>query len=415
MELEKRKIYFSYYLFLLFLFGLFFLWFKHDAGSDSSISEWLINYQGGFTRRGLAGDIAFNIAQFFNADLRDVIFIFQSLIYFIFVYLIYNFFKEINFNYIFSLAIFTPIFILYPIAEIEVLGRKETFVFVFFILFLNICSFRFNKNYSLGFVFFLLPVICLIWEPVAFFLPFIAAALYLRLRDEKKILNFLYIFISFVPSFIIFYLIIKFPISDIGHTKMVLSLEENFNQNCYMSCALLKSRAGVIKQFTDNIQAYYWPDGSFRESVFVRYFLIMLIGFGPLWVLSFFSKLKKKIKIFNKNFTSLFPILLILISPVLVLFAMGYDWGRWVNITYTFSVLFYFYLAKNDLIKIDLKSIDIFLKKQNKKIIVLFFIIFSFGWNPKTVVTGDVASFPGYRIPVKIVKFTIWRINQLNN
>ena len=203
--------------------------------------------------------------------------------------------------------------------------------------------------------------------------------------------------------------------ADIEHTKMVLSLEENFNQNCYMSCALLKSRAGVKKQFTDNIQAYYWPDGSFRESVFVRYFLIMLVGFGPLWVLSFFSKLKKKIKIFNKNFTSLFPILLILTSPVLVLFAMGYVWGRWVNISYTFSVLFYFYLAKNDLIKIDLKSIDIFLKKQNKKIIVLFFIIFSFGWNPKTVVTGDVASFPGYRIPVKIVKFTIWRINKLNN
>ena len=84
MELEKRKIYFSYYLFLLFLFGLFFLWFKHDAGSDSSISEWLINYQGGFTRRGLAGDIAFNIAQFFNADLRDVIFIIDIFYFYLF-------------------------------------------------------------------------------------------------------------------------------------------------------------------------------------------------------------------------------------------------------------------------------------------------------------------------------------------
>ena len=105
------------------------------------------------------------------------------------------------------------------------------------------------------------------------------------------------------------------------------------------------------------------------------------------------------------------PILLILISPVLVLFAAGYDWGRWVNISYTFSVLFYFYLVKNNLIKIDLKKIDKFLKKQNKKIVILFFIIFAFGWNPKTVVTGDIASFPGYRIPVKIVKFTIWKIN----
>ena len=411
MELEKRKVYFSYYLLFLFLSGVFFLWFKHTAGSDSSISEWLINYQGGFTRRGLVGDIAFNVANFLNLDLRDTIFVFQSLIYFIFIYLIFDFFKEINFSYIFCLAIFTPIFILYPIAEIEVLGRKETFVFVFFILLLNISSFRFNENYSLRFVFFILPVICLIWEPVAFFFPFIMAILFIRMSNKKNILKFFNIFISFLPSFLILYLIIKFPLSDQGHEKMVFSLKENFNEYCYMSCDLLKSKAGVIKQFTDNIPAYYWPDGSFRESVFIRYFLIFVIGFGPLWILGFFSKLKKKIIILNKNYTSLLPILLILISPVLVLFAAGYDWGRWINISYTFSVLFYFYLVKNNLIKIDLKKIDKFLKKQNKKIVILFFIIFAFGWNPKTVVTGDIASFPGYRIPVKIVKFTIWKIN----
>jgi hypothetical protein len=34
----------------------------------------------------------------------------------------------------------------------------------------------------------------------------------------------------------------------------------------------------------------------------------------------------------------------------------------------------------------------------------LFFVIYCFGWNPKTVITGDVASFPGYRIPYKVFK-----------
>ena len=34
---------------------------------------------------------------------------------------------------------------------------------------------------------------------------------------------------------------------------------------------------------------------------------------------------------------------------------------------------------------------------------VILFIIFCFGWNPKTVMTGDIASFPGYRIPVKVI------------
>jgi hypothetical protein len=44
------------------------------------------------------------------------------------------------------------------------------------------------------------------------------------------------------------------------------------------------------------------------------------------------------------------------------------------------------------------------LNKISKKIFVLFFVIYCFGWNPKTVITGDVASIPGYRIPYKVFK-----------
>ena len=40
----------------------------------------------------------------------------------------------------------------------------------------------------------------------------------------------------------------------------------------------------------------------------------------------------------------------------------------------------------------------------NKKFFVYIFIIYCFGWNPKTVITGDIASFPGYRIPYKNFK-----------
>ena len=36
-----------------------------------------------------------------------------------------------------------------------------------------------------------------------------------------------------------------------------------------------------------------------------------------------------------------------------------------------------------------------FLYKLKGKMFVIFFIIFCFGWNPKTVMLGDVASFPG--------------------
>ena len=54
------------FLFIIFniFFSIFYLYSKHEVGNDTSISEWLINYQGGFTRRGLGGEINIFISNF---------------------------------------------------------------------------------------------------------------------------------------------------------------------------------------------------------------------------------------------------------------------------------------------------------------------------------------------------------------
>ena len=82
---------------------------------------------------------------------------------------------------------------------------------------------------------------------------------------------------------------------------------------------------------------------------------------------------------------------------------MGYDWGRWVNISYFFTIIFYLGLYKKNIVVLNEK---LFEKKylkylENKKIFIIILIVFCFGWNPKTVMTGDVASKPGYQIPKK--------------
>ena len=56
----KKNInnYIIFYLFVLIIFSYFYLYIKHTVGNDSTISEWLINYEGGFTKRGLIGQLA---------------------------------------------------------------------------------------------------------------------------------------------------------------------------------------------------------------------------------------------------------------------------------------------------------------------------------------------------------------------
>ena len=407
MKVKKFNNYFFIYLSILFLFGIFWLYIKHLVGNDSTISEWLINYQGGFTKRGLIGEICFQIAIHFDLSLRFVIFLFQSLIYSIFLILIYRFFRNIPTNLIIILSIFTPIFLLYPVAEIEVLARKETFVFIGFLLFLNISNFNYSSNLPLYYVFFILPIICLIWEPMIFFFPFIASVLVIRLKNNQTATFLSKITICFIPALIVAMLTATNPITPENHSIMANSLKENFGEDCYMSCGMLLSRSSIISQFLGIYDAVMF------ESL-IRYPLIILIGFGPIFLLNFNTKLKIKILFFKRFKNLLYPILLVL-APVLVLFTMMGDWGRIVNISYTFTVLFYFYLLKNNLLRINFKNIT---KKitfvQNKKsLLVLCFIIYAFGWNPKTVLTGDVASFPGYRIPYKTMKVLYYKI--INN
>ncbi len=389
MKIKISK-YFVIYLSILFLFSLFFLYHKHTVGNDSTISEWLINYEGGFTRRGIIGQICIWFAENLNIKLRFTIFIFQTIILFFYFYLLFLFFNKIKVNKIMMLSIFSPIFILYPVAEIEVLARKELFVFCFFLIYLLIKNIKIKSL----FIFISLPIIVLIWEPVAFFLPFLLILEIINNKYKNFKVFILRNTIIFIPTIIILFLIILNPISADNHEVMKNFLKTNFNENCYMSCALLHHKSTISQQFNPLIV--------YNFEVVIRYILIMVIGFGPLLYLSHLSKLKIKNLFFFNNFKSLLIPQLVLISPVILLFAMMYDWGRIVNISYTFSILFYYYLYKNNFISIKIVYPN-FLKTilNNKKLFIALFIIFCFGWNQKTAITGDVASFPGYRIPYK--------------
>ena len=190
----------------------------------------------------------------------------------------------------------------------------------------------------------------------------------------------------------------KNPLSNEEHAQMALILKTEFNEVCYMSCARLNSTATIIQNFQHNV-------GKYSFEVLLRYFLIILIGFGPLFILLSNSKLKSKNLFFFKYFKNLLKPFLFILSPVIVWFAMAGDWGRIVNIVYVFSIIFFISFYKNNLILLDENKLKKnYINKLSKRIFITIFIIFCFGWNPKTLITGDVASFPGYRVPYKFFK-----------
>ena len=381
--------YLNLYISILFIFSVFYLHSKYNVGNDSTISEWLINYEGGFVKRGLIGQIAINISELLNYSLRQSILYFQIFSIGIYYLLLINLFKSVKFNKIILLSIFTPIFLLYPVAEIEVLGRKEIIIFSFYLIYLTLNNFK-QKNY---FRIFLLPLLMFIWEPVIFFFIFWLIVDHMEGVFEKNYKSLIKYLLTFMPAIIVGTYIALNPISEIDHKNMAIFLKENFNENCYMSCALLLSKSSIYDQFNANFII-------FNFEIFLRYFLIILIGFGPLFILIKFSRFTKFSKLNSKMF--LFTPLL----PIFILFMMMSDWGRIVNIFYTFSIISFLYFYKKKLVIID-DGIDrnFFIKILNKKYIyTVFFIVFCFGWNPKTSLTGDIGTNPLWKIPYNASK-----------
>ena len=390
--------YFKLYILILFIFSVFYLNGKYNVGNDSTISEWLINYEGGFTKRGLIGQIAISISKLLNFSLRQSIFYFQIFSIGIYYLLLISFFKSVKFNKIILLSIFTPIFLLYPVAEIEVLGRKEIIIFSFYLIYLTLQNFK-QKNY---FRIFLLPLLMLIWEPVIFFFIFWLIVDYIEgvfEKDFKSIIKYLF---TFVPAILIGVYIALNPISEADHKNMAIFLKENFNENCYMSCALLLSKSSIYDQFQANFNL-------FNFEIFFRYFLIILIGFGPLFIMIKFSQFRK---LNNKM------LLFLIVPPILILFMMMSDWGRIVNIFYTFSIISFLSLYKKKFVLINNEILrNFFVKVLNRKYIyTFFFIIFCFGWNPKTSLTGDIGTNPLWKIPYnaskRIIGFDSFRLFQ---
>ena len=394
MKKEINNQYILVYLTILLLFSYFFLYFKHQVGNDSTISEWLINYEGGFTRRGFTGQGMVLLSRFFDFDLRWTIFLSQSFICTSYFLLLWHLLKNLKTNKIINLSIFTPIFILYPVAEIEVLARKEIIVFTFFLIYLLIPSYNKFKNFSLIlFSFFSV----LVWEPIIFFFPLIFLYLIIENKIEKFNLNFGKSILFMAPGILLSFYIATNPLSESGWEVMATVLKNEFGETCYMSCGLLKSKSTILQQFQGNL-------GKYSFEVIFRYLLIVLIGFYPISLLLKNCTTKSKKLFFFRNFKNLLTPFCIAISPVILLFAMGYDWGRWVNISYVISALIVFSLFKNKKINLNTTLLkQNFLNKIKGKMFVILFIIFCFGWNPKTVMLGDVASFPGYRIPVKVL------------
>ena len=394
--MKEYKNLFFIYLSLLFLFILFFLSAVHNSPVNNSMAEWVINYQGGFTRRGFLGEIVFQISQIFNFQLRKSFLVMQILIYLAYFYSIYIFFIKIKYNYIFTLAIFSPLFFVFSLTELEALGRKDILMFLVFIInFIIYGKFK-NLNYNYLYFLFSFPIVFLTHEIYIIYICYFLAFFIIL---EKKINLF------FILKFILIFITILFFLNLITNNEFS---QENLRLLCENLLNKSNESCGLAPHSMVIGIAGYQSEVGWKLPHVIRYIGIFLIGFFGLIIVLCFSKINPAQTNSYVEKLNLKVIFLILAVPSILPFLTAVDSGRYSSMAYTFPCIFYFGLLKIGVVNFDYNRVDLLIEKtflRSKKYKIIFLILICFTWTPKAVYHEDISSLPLYRTIVKTKYF----------
>ena len=395
MFIEKNyNLILKIYLIIISFLSLYFLAGVNIVSTYNAMTEWVINYQGGFVRRGLIGELIFQISNIFNLNLRFSFLLLQSTLYIIFYFLLFELLKNLKSNYFILLSVFSPIFIVFPIAELEALGRKEVLIFICLLISINLYL-KFNSNNLLIlFISICYPLLILTHESSIFYCFFFISLIFLT---SKKINLLFYLKLSLfsLPTLACIFFIYFFPHTP-SETSMMCEELKKIGEECGLASIFLS------KQIDTHLNEVSWDLISF-----IRYLFIFILGFFGLIYLSKKTKFNEKLvnSYFHKK--SFLIHLIILIIPTLIMFVIAVDSGRWVHMSYTCAFIYYYGLLKNNLLILDDRSFELYIANNRLKKLtyILFFVLISFTWNPKAVYHEDLGSFPIYRAFEKMPNF----------
>jgi hypothetical protein len=358
MNSSKINLFFKIYIIAIFFSSILILYHKFLHPTDWTTSEWLINYHGGFVRRGLIGELLLLTNQFLNLNPRYLVYIFEVILL-AFYYYLNNKIYKIKIYAIIVLIIFSPLSFIYPVAESETIARKEILLFCIYIIFL-ISLISHNLKLSFFVTIVLLPIMNLIWEGTFFYIPFFILTF---INQDKKIefKRLIFFLLSFTPYLFTLFFLFNTKASQEG----LLLMCEAIKEPCFASMNYLDlSLDHNINQLLS----------SFKIQYLIRHLFIFIICFYAI-----FSLLNKVV---SKNILLKQYILCVL--PTFVLFYIAYDWGRYLNILYIFSLLTIVFFIKKKIVNVSKVNFNKFLenlyhKKKNYYFTFYFFPIFFCG------------------------------------
>jgi hypothetical protein len=305
--------------------------FEYYGGyNDGGLSEWIINYQGGFTRRGVAGEILFQLSNIFRVPAN---FLWQIISVGSYLYLVFWFLAKTKDKFYLELVI-SSIVIGMPIFT-GFVWKKDVFQILLFLLCLSI----FKNKLNLFVKIFLINIICIfaILNHESFFFYAIPPLFFISFTFWRKTETFTKKFFKSLSSFLLifftFIILLKINMSATAEELTAIAYKIHYswsnlwlitegripndlgNAIFYLSDTLVKNTRSIISYF------------------FFIWFLLFILSFYYILQLNYIFKYK------NKSF--LLKILLSQFIFLIPLFYVAGDWSRWFFYCTTSSLAIY--------------------------------------------------------------------------
>lgn len=360
-----------------FLIGINIVYFYLNFSSNIIVdryafNELFINYQAGFIRRGLLGEIFWHTNNFFLIEPRTFFSIFFFIIYLLQIFFLYFILKKyLSSKLITILIIFSPALLLFHIYSPDLYFLKDSLVKLTilihaFIFHKFIIVEKNNAIYLKYLKFLILPILfltILTHEYQIFYLG-IHFLISLSLINDKK--SFKKLVILYSPLLIPFFLVIIF-FGDLTQFENLSQILKKFNVdlNPYLGGGFFKYLGGFYKwhffyfSYRDFLNLFI----SILLSIFIFYYLFQYMIDNK--ILSFRSKYQTKYILF--------------FSPCIFTFILASDHGRNLSLLSFYLIAFYSILNLN-LIKFKELNYRILNSISSKSLSIIFLFFYIFMW-----------------------------------
>ena len=300
--------------------GLFVL--KHfreilGGGHSWKAGDWLINYRGGFVRRGLFGDLLIGIVELLNINLLWSLFILQVALYVFIFWASYKLYTKTARTKEWLIVLFSPAFLLFPYYDYLGGFRKEIIVFAAFLLLLSGYAYSRITRMTLVIAALLFAISALSHEITALTVPFFLYAIFLLHKESlisknAAIANYLLYGSLSITSIAVAVLFYGSPETS---TAICSSLESH---NIHSGICIGAIKALSIQHAPDVFNQ--------RGHFFWIYLPLLCLAISPVLISNWFKDDRQSLVIVCIGFVCIVP-----------LFVVAYDWGRWIHILIFFT------------------------------------------------------------------------------